>query len=156
MPDNNLSSSALEQALIAPEPVANPNLEPLPASSNSKAAIRRCRAAWKRAFDIYIESEGDNFFTRKGAAENANPVYCAAMPVLDSPENIRDFIACTAHGILIGAIPAERSGQLLYAAQVALSFHQFQAKASKEPKKRRTPPPPPKKQPRSEPESDSS
>jgi len=65
MPDNGRGLSALEKALMAPEPITSPNLEPLPASSSSKAAIRRCRAAWKRAFDFYIESKGDNFMTRK-------------------------------------------------------------------------------------------
>jgi hypothetical protein len=69
------------------------------------------------------------------------------MPAPDSLDNIRDFIACTAHGILIGAIPAERSSQLLCAAQVALGLQQFQAKASSEFKKRGTHPLPPKNSP---------
>jgi hypothetical protein len=42
------------------------------------------------------------------------------MPPLSNRESIRDFIACAAHGILIGAITPQLSGQLLYAAQVAL------------------------------------
>ena len=54
-------------------------------------------------------------------AEEGGTAYCGAMPMLASYEGIRDFVACAAHGILIGAIPAERSGQLLYAAQVALN-----------------------------------
>jgi hypothetical protein len=55
------------------------------------------------------------------------------MPLLSGVDGVRDFIACTAHGILIGAIPPESSGQVLYAAQVALSFLQYQRKPLKSP-----------------------
>jgi hypothetical protein len=53
------------------------------------------------------------------------------MPQLSGRESIRDFIACTAHGILIGAIPPQQSGQLLYAAQVALGSLQREPKPQK-------------------------
>jgi hypothetical protein len=43
------------------------------------------------------------------------------MPLLSGYESIRDFIACTAHGLLIGAIDGVHGTRLLYAAQVALS-----------------------------------
>ena len=46
------------------------------------------------------------------------------MPLLAGYENIRDFIACLAHGILIDAIPRDKGGQLLYAAQVAMAVIQ--------------------------------
>jgi hypothetical protein len=55
------------------------------------------------------------------AAGPASEAYCNAMPMLVGYEGVRDFIACTAHGILIRAIPQDRAGQLLYAAQVALA-----------------------------------
>jgi hypothetical protein len=45
--------------------------------------------------------------------------YRRAMPSLSGLENIRDFIACAAHGMLIGAICATDAARLLYAAQVA-------------------------------------
>jgi hypothetical protein len=41
------------------------------------------------------------------------------MPPLSGDENIRDFIACTAHGMLIDAISGTDAARLLYAAQVA-------------------------------------
>jgi hypothetical protein len=156
MPENNPLLSALEKAFTAKPTLPNPTLDPLPASSTSRAAIRRCRAARKRAYDICLADGGDNSMNRVTAESNAAPAYRATMPALDSVENIRDFIACTAHGILIGAIPTERSGQLLYAAQVALGLQQFQLKASGEPQKRRTPIPSPEKQPDSEPQSNAS
>jgi hypothetical protein len=45
--------------------------------------------------------------------------YRSAMPPLSGPENIRNFIACTAHGMLIDAIDGPVGARLLYAAQVA-------------------------------------
>ena len=45
--------------------------------------------------------------------------YRSAMPPLTGPENIRDFIACTAHGMLIEAIDGPDAARLLYAAQIA-------------------------------------
>ncbi len=41
------------------------------------------------------------------------------MPPLVGYRNIRDFIACTAQGVLLGAIDPKDSTKLLYAAQVA-------------------------------------
>ncbi len=55
------------------------------------------------------------------------------MPLLSGVDGVRDFIACTAHGILIGAIPPESSGQVLYAAQVALGFLKYQSTPLKSP-----------------------
>ena len=52
-------------------------------------------------------------------ARKASTAYCKVMPYLSDYESIRKFIACAAHGILIGAIPQKRANQLLYAAQVA-------------------------------------
>ena len=97
--------------------------DPAPPNVRSRAAIRRCCAAWQRAYTAYFERKGGdpkdgNMFADRQASE----AYCKAMPMLDGYEGVRNFIACAAHGILIGAIPAERSGQLLYAAQVALIF----------------------------------
>ncbi len=153
MLDMDLLRSAMERAFVLPASTPHLTLEPLPDSSASRAAIRRCRAAWKRFYELYFEKNRDTFLARSHAANEAAPAYCAAMPALDSFENIRDFVACTAHGILIGAIPAQRSGQLLYAAQIALSFHQCQAKVSDDPQKRPTPPPPSEKPPRVKPNS---
>lgn len=45
MPDSGLPLSPLEKALVAPDLAPCPSLEPLPAGSALKAAIRRCRAA---------------------------------------------------------------------------------------------------------------
>jgi hypothetical protein len=78
--------------------------------------------------------------TRKGtgidrmlAAGPAGEAYCNAMPMLVGYEGVRDFLACAAHGILIGAIPQDRAGKLLYAAQVALGTFQHAPKTAQMP-----------------------
>jgi hypothetical protein len=97
---------------------------PLPALGPNRkkglTALKRCCAAWKHAYDAYMEGKDGSEFTEVFAAHDAGPAFCKAMPPLVGYENIRDFIACVAHGILINAIPEKRANQLLYAAQVAL------------------------------------
>jgi hypothetical protein len=44
------------------------------------------------------------------------------MPVLAGYENVRNFIACVAHGMLIGVFDESDGTKLLYAAQVALTI----------------------------------
>ena len=43
------------------------------------------------------------------------------MPSLSGFVSARDFVACVAHGLVIGAIPADQATKLLYASQVNLS-----------------------------------
>jgi hypothetical protein len=86
-----------------------------------RSALRRCRAAWLRAYSHYMKNSDGDDVDKIYAIKDAARAYCFAMPLLAGPDGIRDFIACTAYGIAIGAIPAERGGQLLYAAQVALN-----------------------------------
>jgi hypothetical protein len=111
------SKSTSELGLV--EAIPLPALDPNP--KRSQAAIKRCCAAWQRAFDAYLETTDGDSTARVVAACEAGPAYCKAMPPLAGYESIRDFIACTAHGILIEAIPQKRANQLLYAAQVALA-----------------------------------
>lgn len=121
---------------------------PDPETASAKAAIRRCDAAWKRVFDVYMEVSEERQAkiaatpeserpprprglmgaleellegTDEAVANNAaNRAYRRAMPVLTGYDNVRDFIACAAHGVLIGALTKEDGTALLYAAQVAL------------------------------------
>jgi hypothetical protein len=101
------------KALYAPLPPLTIDPGPDLKRSNAGLALKRCRAAWQRAYD----AKADTDICR--AEKDATNAYRCALPVLAGPECIRDFIACVAHGILIGVIPAQMSGQLLYAAQVA-------------------------------------
>ena len=78
-------------------------------------AVARCCEAWQRAFQD-VMSKTDN---ERDARDWAEKAYRNAMPALSGEEGIRDFVACAAHGLLIGAIKEERATKLLYAAQVA-------------------------------------
>jgi hypothetical protein len=106
-------------ALSLVEAIPLPALPPDP--KRTQAAIKRCRDAWRRAYNAYMKGKDGDCMAEVFAAHEANPAYCKAMPPLDSFESIRDFIACVAHGILINAIPQKRANQLIYAARVALS-----------------------------------
>jgi hypothetical protein len=126
-------ASATELALVEtpshPAPAAKIAPQPSPTPSSPKAALRRCSAAYQRAFKAYMdESDPDNDMEEVFAAHEGHKAYRKAMPMLAGYEGVRDFIACAAHGILIGALLPESTGQLLYAAQVALNALQFEPK----------------------------
>jgi hypothetical protein len=119
------STSALALVEATPLPALDSNLK------QSKAAIRRCCAAWQRSYDAYLEGTKRSSMDKIFAAHKADPAYCRAMPPLAGYENIRDFIACAAHGILIEAIPQKMGNQLLYAAQVALASLNYEPRPRK-------------------------
>jgi hypothetical protein len=102
-----------------------------PGHKQSRAAIKHCCAAWQRSYDAYMENTKGSGVDRAFAVHHAGRVYCKAMPALVGHENIRDFIACAAHGILIEAIPQKMGNQLLYAAQVALASLKHEMRARK-------------------------
>jgi hypothetical protein len=93
------------------------------------AAVEHCVAEWTRVYRTErAKGEGSVF-----ASTTASVSYRAAMPSLIGSDNIRDFIACVARGVLLGAIDSKDSSKLLYAAQVALS-----AQPRPSPQRRRT------------------
>jgi hypothetical protein len=97
------------------EPIEIETVEkPGPALAN--LAISRCAEAWEDAYREQMEEDESEY----SATKKAGVAYRAALPPLTSRDNCRDFIACVAHGILLGAIPETSAGKLLYAAQVAL------------------------------------
>jgi len=100
--------------------MANPTEITLQALDKSNPALQnpavaRCCKAWKRVYRAEHD-EGDYYAPTKAAE-----AYRAALPPLTSRENCRDFIACVAQGMLLGAIEEKDGGKLLYAAQIALS-----------------------------------
>ncbi len=118
-----------ELAVIEATP--SPRQAPQPNPKASRAAIKRCMAAWKRVYNENLKYADPTRAEKALAALYASPAYCEAMPPLSGYENIRDFIACAAHGILINAIPEKRANQLLYAAQIALVSLNYEPKAQK-------------------------
>ncbi len=93
------------------------------ASTSDHPAVVRCCDAWQRAYDAEFANSSSNSYAAYAGAQ----AYRDSMPILVGFENIRDFIACTAQGILIGSIDERKSTKLLYAAQVALSLIRRQA-----------------------------
>jgi hypothetical protein len=113
-------SARLLDSLIHQAPSTSPIPGRAARPAGTKAAIRRCDAAWRRAFNACMEDDDNEYI----AADQASEAFRNAMPLLDGYDGVRNFIACVAHGILIDAIPREKGGQLLYAAQVAMAIFQ--------------------------------
>ena len=86
-----------------------------PALSNP--AVARCCKAWKKAYRAELAEKDFEW----SAADKAAEAFRGSMPTLTSREDCRDFIACVAQGMLVGAITEKNGGKLLYAAQIALS-----------------------------------
>ena len=110
--------------------------EPLPAILNAadlsnpalaNPAVARCCRIWQSVFRAELE-RGEH---RVLAARSAGEAYCGAMPSLTGEQNIRDFIACVAHGILLQAIEEKNGGKLLYAAQVAYASQSSRLRTQK-------------------------
>jgi hypothetical protein len=130
MTKTSTAELSLIESIPAPAHMSAPAPSIDPDSAHAKP-LERCCDAWRRAFKASTEDRDGDSLDKIFAAQDAGEAYCNAMPLLFGYDNIRDFIACTAHGILIGAIPAQKSGPLLYAAQVALSTLNYGPKPRK-------------------------
>ncbi len=84
-----------------------------PAEANPGDA--RCRAAAQAVYDKLIA----NHRTRHEAQGASRKAYQRALPPLDTPANLRDFVACIAYGITHEMFYPDDSARLLYAAQIA-------------------------------------
>jgi len=100
---------------------------PDPAPRNP--AVTRCYEAWLASTTDSRDRELERYDIRLHATQ----AYFNAMPDLSGHENIRDFIACVAQGMLIGAIDPIEGPKLLYAAQVAIGALRLQPKDQKRP-----------------------
>jgi hypothetical protein len=100
-------------AIPRPQP-PDPNI---PSSENP--SVLRCTLAYNATFQSAIESGKSNYT----ATQLAEKAFRRALPPLSGQQNITDFIACIAQGMLMEAISGTDGARLLYAAQVA---HQAQ------------------------------
>lgn len=89
---------------------------PAAAPASRNPAVLRCCQARLRSLEESRAKRLNAYDSKK----NAVAAYLDAMPDLSGAKNIRDFIACVAHGMLIGVIEAMDGTKLLYAAQIAL------------------------------------
>jgi hypothetical protein len=71
-------------------------------------AEARCLIAYRKTLKAKDEYE-------------ARRAFKAAMPGLDSRENIAAMVCCISRGMVLGILPESEASRLLYAAQVALS-----------------------------------
>jgi hypothetical protein len=126
--------TALSRPQTSPD-LSSPDLSG-PASANP--AIARCTQAYTAGLRTAVK-EGQNSWESERAAKAA---YRDAMPPLSGPRNIRDFIACVAHAMLIQAISGSDGARLLYAAQVASAAHKAQPRKKNKPSTKSTPRPP--------------
>ena len=130
-----LKSNSVELTLVESTPAPAPSPTPAPAFDphplQTRPAYKRCMAAWQRTFNKAMEGTEGTEIDAVCAADEAGESYCKAMPLLSGYENIRDYIACAAHGMLIGAIRPYRSPQVLYAAQLALASFNCEPKSRK-------------------------
>ncbi len=80
------------------------------------SAIQRCCNVWNKTFTAHkrIGTNPVSCYVR------ANEAFRKTMPPLSSEKNIRDFIACTAFGMMAGPVDILLGPKLLYAAQVAI------------------------------------
>jgi nitrite reductase/ring-hydroxylating ferredoxin subunit len=88
---------------------------PVTPAITENAAVAFCCNAYAEAHQAALANGKGPVF----ATLDAYAAYRAAMPALSGEQNIRDFVACTAHGMLIDAIDGSVGARLLYAAQVA-------------------------------------
>src|SRR5208337_4504183 len=108
-------------------PDAQPDPEPDPQTPNESprnstfAAIENCRKKYNEAYIEYRESDGGpGKASTYGCEKEGSEAYRLAMPPLSNRQNILNFIACVADGVLWGAIPENTSSKLIYAAQAAI------------------------------------
>ncbi len=111
-------------AVIAASPSQT---SPDPAPRNP--AVIRCCQAWQSSIEDSRAKKMDRF----DAQDRATAAYRNAMPDLSGYENIRDFVACIGHGMLIGAFDGIEGPKFLYAAQVAIGALRHEPKDQKRP-----------------------
>jgi hypothetical protein len=132
MTETSSTELNLLQAVLAPSPGYAPSARPDPPLAG--VALKRCCAAWRRAYKAYMEmedSDQNSVLDRRFASEQAAAAYRGAMPSLATCDSIRDFIDCAAHGVLMGAISPRQCSQLLCAARVALGVLHDEPKPQK-------------------------
>jgi hypothetical protein len=131
MPKTNTAELTLVDSTPSPAPLAPtaPAFDPHPLQT--RPAYKRCMAAWQRTFNKALEGTEATDIDKVFAADEAGEAYRKAMPLLSGYENIRDYIALAAHGMLIGAIYPDRSSQVHYAAPGALATLNYEPKPRK-------------------------
>jgi hypothetical protein len=101
-----------------------------PTSNNP--AVRQCCDAYLAMHRACLAAGEGNVFSEL----DAEKAFRAAMPPLSGYQNICNFVACTAHGISIGAINKVQANSFLASAQAALAILRSQPETQEKPKKK--------------------
>ena len=96
------------------------------------AAVARCCEAWR----IVYKDERAKGTPGVSCYLRANEAYRYAMPPLTTAKNIRDYIACIAHGMMARTIDMIVAPHLIATARVACRARQCDLAAKKEASKR--------------------
>jgi hypothetical protein len=128
----NLDSKAMAAQLLAvmaqeqdtpPPQFSAPNQNPDTGSDPDSGAPQRniaidhCCDAYNNAIKLAIEKKLSSY----DGERRAEKAYRQAMPPLSGEANIRDFITCLGHAMLLNVISPEQGTKFLYAAQIAFS-----------------------------------
>ncbi len=103
-------------------------LEKVPIAAHENPVVARCGRAWLLYYcQAIFRGECDAV-----ARYKARRAYQLAMPPLTGSRNVRNFIACATHGMLLGALDGNEATKLLYAAQVAHTARRSNSKTKKD------------------------
>lgn len=83
-------------------------------------AVQHCRKAWDDAYDEEMRTLGEDADDRP-AKRAGNQAYLCALPPASGYQDIRDFIACVMHALVLHVLDAEDVEDYLAGAKVALS-----------------------------------
>ena len=111
--DSVMDDSGKPKLQASPDPA--PNIEPVATSNPPRTALEKCLEAHAMAKSAAEASQKPS----QAVDEIAGAAFCKAIPPLRGRANIREFIDCVAHGMLINIIQPNQGSKLLYAAQVA-------------------------------------
>lgn len=91
-------------------------------STSTNPSLAHCLAEMERTHRLVMRTFSGTDHARKCLAlGKACEAYRAAMPTLDSPENVQDFIVCFTHGMLIEVFYEWEAAVYLSAARAALA-----------------------------------
>ena len=103
-------------------------IEELKVTAQENPAVRKCSRAFLLLY-ARARARGDSDAEAESQGRRA---YRLSMPPLTGNRNVRNFIACATHGMLIGAIDVKEATRLLYAAQVAHTSRRSRSKNLKD------------------------
>jgi hypothetical protein len=92
-------------------------------TAESNPSVARCCRAYRTAWRAVVNAPGvsDSDIDYDEAEDKGERAFANAIPPLVGLRNVRNYIACVAHGAARGFIDPKDVSSLLYAAQIAVS-----------------------------------